>query len=203
MNDIIFFLAAAGATIIVQSGRIFQPLRNRLSARVRRFVECELCFGWWVGAVLACAWHLAGHQVPVGFTPVGVFSIASANSIITYAIGRIIGDDGLRLSNVEKTPEWKQEHAASWTEPCTYTGPRHKPERPALTMDKVIESKGLNLPTSFEVTSDLPVDLVEHDKFSVRWSAMRSLLMHSQYRVYEDLNMMNTHNKRHAVCIKS
>ncbi len=59
MNIFVLILLAFGITKIVNSGSIFDPLKNYLSSKTNRLyktlltlLNCPLCMGFWVGAII-------------------------------------------------------------------------------------------------------------------------------------------------------
>ena len=102
MNAIIFYLACAGATLILQTGKLFGWLHRRLKPTPAWcFFQCELCLGFWMGIAMSCLWHFTGHDLPVGFDVIGVFSNACVAAIVTYIIGRTISDEGFKITKIE------------------------------------------------------------------------------------------------------
>jgi hypothetical protein len=96
---IAFYLTCAGATIIFTSGKIFQPLHRWLNPnRGWSYLECELCLGFAVGALMSMLWHVAGLEIPVGYNVVGVFSNGCTAAIVTYIIGRTFTDEGIKIA---------------------------------------------------------------------------------------------------------
>lgn len=88
----ITYLVVAGlvnwlATLILVEGKIFQPVRSRVTGEYARyFVACHLCTGTWVGLVMA-AWLtlLAPYALPfAGWWMVLV------NGLAIKAVGHLI-----------------------------------------------------------------------------------------------------------------
>jgi len=97
MSDLIFLCACAGATFILQSGKIFGWLHRRMSKTVLWcFWQCELCLGFWVGALLSmplrCPDYFYGR-----FLPGQIFADACASALVCYVLGRVVSDEGLNI----------------------------------------------------------------------------------------------------------
>ena len=75
-------IATTAAQYILGASRILAPLRSRLPARVRRFLACPACCGWWLGVAFG------GFFVPIGeLQPIELLQNGAAGLVLT-AVGR-------------------------------------------------------------------------------------------------------------------
>jgi len=44
-------IACIGAVLIITRSSIVEPLKDRLSSKVVKFLDCPMCVGFWVGIV--------------------------------------------------------------------------------------------------------------------------------------------------------
>lgn len=97
---VVFVLSCYGATSILTTGAIFEPIRARLN---KKFLRCSQCVGFWVGIVFYCAFHLVGVDLfPEPF--VGVFLFGCISSGASYILSSIVDDDGLKIKHLLKIP---------------------------------------------------------------------------------------------------
>jgi hypothetical protein len=90
-----FILACYGATSILTTGTIFEPVRARLKWK---FLRCSQCMGFWVGAVAYVAFYFTGIDL---FTDlfVGTFVFACISSGTSYLLSSVVDDEGFKLNH--------------------------------------------------------------------------------------------------------
>jgi len=66
MKAIIFIFISYGITSIVVEGSIFYPLIEKTKGLLHDLLSCHLCFGTWVGFILASILIMSGQLTPVG-----------------------------------------------------------------------------------------------------------------------------------------
>lgn len=93
---ILFILASAGLTQVLCYGSILDWIRPK-NGLVGKLFGCSMCMGFYVGiinyAFLSIAGFYLGH-----FNIVTVIIYGFISSYTSYALDKIIGDDGIKIS---------------------------------------------------------------------------------------------------------
>ena len=96
MNLVIFLLSCFGATQILIYGKIFDGLRPTQGVLGELF-HCSMCLGFHVGYTIAFLTNFSG-LIEWKLSTVDYLLLSFLSSGTTYALDKLIDDEGLRIS---------------------------------------------------------------------------------------------------------
>lgn len=98
MDLLWFCLSSYGATQIIVYGKIFDKVRPS-KGFFGKLLNCTMCTGFWVGIFL---WYLSSYTqlINLDSSYVTAFLCASTSSAVSYMLGVVFDDNGIKVEKI-------------------------------------------------------------------------------------------------------